>query len=142
MDFEASSRAWITFPWSCAANDYLIALAVTISDATAIADIMRVTKADSGSNCGRKHNFGATRSWRSMGMDQRSIQRNNTSDSATETIRDDHHKNWCSIATRAHDSRVLALEHATSYIHVASCTCLGAFALLARRCSPLSLAAT
>lgn len=88
MDFEAVSCAWVTFPWSCAANDYLIAIAVTISDATAIADIMRVTKADGGSNCGLKHNFGATRSWRSMGMDHRSIQRKNTSDSATESVRD------------------------------------------------------
>ena len=142
MDSEVSSCAWITLPWSCAASVYSIALAVTVSDATATADIVRATEADSGSNCGLKHIFAVTRSWRSMGMDQRSIQRNNTSDSATETIRDTHSKDWCSIATRAHDSRVLALEHATLYIHVASCARVGAYALLARSQSSLSLAAT
>lgn len=133
LDFEPSPRACITFPRFCAASVYFIALAVTVSDATATADIVRATEADSGSNCGLKHIFAVTRSWRSMGMDQRSIQRNNTSDSATETIRDTHSKDWCSIATRAHDSRVLALEHAMPYIHVASYSRVGAFALLARR---------
>jgi hypothetical protein len=53
-----------------------------------IPDYTRVTEADSGSLCKPKHITGAMRSWRSIAMGRRSIQRNTTSDSTAYTMPD------------------------------------------------------